>query len=82
MASLNQQMGLVAVLLPTLQIYPNGGTSKPLRLQDNIDSGYAEWLLWDRILSAPEALAIAIESANAKSKRLLVNSRPRMQRNG
>lgn len=81
-ASLEQQMGLLAVLLPTLQIYPNGGTDKPPRLQDNIDSGYAEVVWWHSIAGNSEALTSAIERANAKSKRLIVNTRSRMVRNG
>jgi hypothetical protein len=81
-ASLNQQMGLVAVLLPTLSIYPNGGTDKPARLQDNIDSGYAECVWWSSIAGNPAALSGVIERANGKPKRLIVNSRARMTRNG
>jgi len=81
-ASLNQSMGLVAVLLPTLQIHPNGGTNKPARLQDNIDSGYAEWVWWSEIIANPGLLLTKIESANSKSKTLIRNQRARMQYNG
>lgn len=82
MASLGQQMGIVAVGLPTIVAFPNGGTAKPLRLQDNIDSGYAEWTNWATLVARPDALAETIEKALAKSKRLIVNTRERMQRNG
>jgi hypothetical protein len=82
MASLGQQMGLVAVLLPSIETFTSGGTSKPLRLQDNIDSGYAEWLMWTKLIARPDALAESIEKALATAKRLIVNSRERMQRNG
>ncbi|MGH0343938.1 TIR domain-containing protein [Sinorhizobium meliloti] len=81
-ASLDQQMGLVAVLLPTIEFFPNGGTSKPLRVQDNIDTGYAEWILWSSIVNDPRSLMSAIERANANSKRRINNSRERMTRNG
>lgn len=80
-ASLQQQMGLIAVLLPTIVSY-GGGTAKPDRLQDNIDSGYAEWVWWSMLRSDPSRLTSIVEAANARSKRLIVNNRPRMTRNG
>jgi hypothetical protein len=67
-------MGLVGVWLPTLPLLPNNGTEKPARLQDNIDSGYAVWISWSNIVTNPAA-------ANAASKRLIDNSRVRMERN-
>jgi hypothetical protein len=79
-ASLAQQMGLVGVWLPTLPLV-NGGTVKPSRLQDNIDSGYAVWTSWTNIADRPTSLADAIESANAKSPTLIDNSRMRMEHN-
>lgn len=81
-ASLQQGMGLIAVLLPTIEEFPNGGTGKPDRLQDNIDSGYAEWIWWDTLLGSPRLLSSTVEAANSKSSRLIVNSRARMARNG
>ena len=81
-ASLGQGMGLIGVLLPTLEIFSNGGTAKPDRLQDNIDSGYAEWIWWSELRDRPALLATTIERANSKSNRLIVNSRRRMDRNG
>lgn len=80
-ASLTQQMGLVGVWLPTLPLLPNNGTEKPARLQDNIDSGYAVWISWSNIVTNPAALIDGIERANAASKRLIDNSRVRMERN-
>ncbi|MBR0911481.1 TIR domain-containing protein [Bradyrhizobium japonicum] len=81
-ASLQQQMGLVAVLLPTIERFPNGGTAKPDRLQDNIDSGYSVWVWWHALLANPEQLPLLVEAANGKSKRLILNNRQRMSRNG
>ena len=81
-ASLGQGMGLVAVLLPTIESFENGGTAKPDRLQDNIDSGYAEWVWWHTLRTDPGRLPAILESANSRSKRLIANSRPRMPRNG
>jgi hypothetical protein len=81
-ASLQQQMGVIAVLLPTIQTFSNGGTAKPDRLQDNIDSGYAEWVWWHTLRGDPGRLSSIIEAANAKSSRLITNHRPRMTKNG
>jgi len=80
-ASLAQQMGLVGIWLPTLPLLPNNGTEKPLRLQDNIDSGYAVWLSWSDIASDAKKLTDAIERANAATKSLIDNTRTRMERN-
>jgi hypothetical protein len=81
-ASLDQQMSLVAVLLPTIEVGANGGTFKPHRLQDNIDSGYAPWIWWSSLRENPALLSEVIEKANSNPKRLIVNSRARMVRNG
>lgn len=79
--SLQQGMGLVGVWLPSLPQAQNGGTDKPTRLQDNIDSGYAVWTNWSDITSSPQALSAVIETANVRSSRLINNSRSRMLRN-
>ena len=81
-ASLGQEMGLVAVLLPTIETFENGGTAKPNRLQDNIDSGYAEWVWWHTLRTDPGRLSAILETANSKPTRLIANGRPRMTRNG
>ena len=81
-ASLGQGMGLVAVLLPAIETFANGGTAKPNRLQDNIDSGYAEWVWWHTLRADPGRLSAILETANSRSKRLIANGRPRMTRNG
>jgi hypothetical protein len=80
-ASLKKKMGLVGVWLPSLPLSSNNGTEKPLRLQDNIDSGYAVWISWNDIAENANVLAEAIERANSKQKRLIDNSRPRQFRN-
>lgn len=80
-ASLSQGMGLVGVMLPTIVWYGSEATAKPLRLQDNIDSRYAQWVSWDAILQNPGELTAAIERANSAPKSLIVNSRQRMVRN-
>mgnify|MGYP003674678055 CR=1 FL=1 len=80
-ASLDQGNGLIGVKLPSLQIY-NNGCAKPARLQDNINSGYAEWTQWDVIMNNPDELGRLIESANRKSRDLRDNTRSRRLRNG
>lgn len=81
-ASLNQEMALVGVGLPSITWFQNGGTFKPARLQDNIDSQYAEWTMWQDLVNTPAILAQKIELAVTKSSRLINNSRQRMSRNG
>ena len=82
MASLNQQMGLLAVLLPSIIGFPNGGTAKPARLQDNIDSRYAEWIMWSELAANPWLLGEKLELALRNNKLLINNTRMRMTRNG
>jgi len=80
-ASLDQQMGLVGVWLPTLPLLPNNSTNKPARLQDNIESGYAIWVSWAVISANPSVLTDAIEKANNNPARLINNTRAQMDRN-
>ncbi|MBB4232179.1 TIR domain-containing protein [Rhizobium mongolense] len=79
-ASLDQQMGIVGIGLPTI-IWEGQGTRKPGRLQDNIDTGYASWTLWEKLGPNPALLSQLIEQTLAAPKRLINNDRPRMQRN-
>lgn len=76
---LGQKMALIGVGLPTIKWFENGGTDKPPRLQDNIDSGYAAWRMWSDFLADPVSV---IEDSNSRSKALIVNSRQRRIRNG
>ena len=82
-ATLYKDHGLIGVLLPTCRFGPNGGTHKPDRLQDNIDSGYAVWINWQEIVqNGPNFLREKVALANERSKKLIRNDRQRMQRNG
>jgi hypothetical protein len=80
-ATLDKEHGLIGVKLPTNPIV-NNGCAKPDRLQDNIDSGYAVWSLWETITGNAAVLPGLIEEANAKNKGLIRNWRERRQRNG
>jgi len=82
--TLSMEHGLVVVLLPTCRYgYNNQGTHKPDRLQDNIDSGYAVFTTWQEIAqNGPHFVREKVALADAKSKSLIRNDRPRMLRNG
>jgi hypothetical protein len=80
-ASLTQGMGLLGLRLPTLPII-NDGCSKPDRLQDNIESGFAVWNSYENVVKNPSVLPSLIETAVTRSSRLISNSRPRRLRNG
>jgi hypothetical protein len=78
--TLEMQHGLIGVWLPTLPLAPNGGTQKPARLQDNIDSRYAKWLQWRAL--TPDVLKSTIEAAIVSPAGLIRNERPLRGRNG
>jgi hypothetical protein len=79
-ASLGQEMGLVGVGLPSI-VWEGNGTWKPARLQDNIDSGYAAWVLWRDLVVNPQLFIAKIEEALANPKSKISNHRQRMARN-
>ncbi|MBD9449669.1 TIR domain-containing protein [Rhizobium sp. RHZ01] len=80
-ASLAQNMGLVGIGLPTIQWTGPNSTWKPARLQDNIDTGYAGWTLWDQIIANPSLLISEIEASVQLRGVGISNHRPRMTRN-
>lgn len=79
-ATLDKSHGLIGIWLPTLPLGQNGGTDKPARLQDNLDSGYAKWIRWDQL--SAESLRMTIESSVVAPRSLIQNWRPLRQRNG
>lgn len=80
LASLNQQMGLIGLNLPTNRANPNGKYDVPGRLNDNIKSGYALFRNWYTITNTPQNLSPLIETALQKSKGLIVNNQPKRLR--
>jgi len=70
-ATLDKQHGLIGVLLPSM--LPDVGA--PLRLDDNVRSGYALWVDWARLIQNPAWLPSLIEQAKARPKQLIDNSR-------
>ncbi len=81
-ATLDKEHGLIGVKLPTLLLAPNSGTNKPVRLQDNVDSGYAVWVTREHLLANVNHLTLAIENAIARSTNLINNWRPLRMKNG
>jgi hypothetical protein len=79
LAGLSQGMAVIGVGLPTIRFFDNGGTDKPPRLQDNIDSLYAVWAMWAEFLANPTGY---IEAAHQRAKSKIVNTRARRIRNG
>lgn len=79
--TLDKQHGLIGVQLPTLLPGPNGLVIVPDRLNANIHSGYALWITWAAITASAQACASYIEQANARDKRLIINTRDRRLRN-
>ena len=71
--------GLLGIWLPNNPL-AEGGVHKPDRLQDNIDSGYAEFIAWNAC-TVP-VLQQAIERSVNRSALLIKNDRPLRQRNG
>lgn len=80
-ATLDKEHGLIGVYLPTLQKNPNGTVTVPNRLNDNVKSGYAVWVSWAAFTANAQACTGYIEQANARDKRLIVNSRDRRLKN-
>ena len=79
-ATLDKRHGLIGVWLPTLPQAPNGGTQKPARLQDNIDSGYAKWVRWEGLTI--DLMRTIIEEAVASPASRIRNQRFLRARNG
>lgn len=82
--SINGNAGLVAIFLPTIRTTVNGEyyyEDIPSRLADNIESGYADYYSWDyAIQHFDQIVEDAFENRKTR-RRLIVNSRPQMQRN-
>lgn len=82
MATLQKGHALVGLRLPTLQLQQNGGTIKPDRLQDNIDSGYAVWGQYSDVYANPRLLVDLVHNARSRLKSKIANSRAKRLRNG
>ena len=79
-ATLDKQHGLIGVILPNNPI-TQFGTSKPDRLQDNVDSGFAVLVTWQDIIQQPALMGTLIEKAYRSPKLFINNSREIRRRN-
>lgn len=78
-ATLEEKHGLICILLPTTPRGTNGGTNKPKRLQDNLDSNYAKFLEWQNLNA--QTLQATIQAAVLSQASLIDNSEPMRQKN-
>lgn len=81
-ATLDMEHGLIGVRLPTAPVSTDNKVTVPVRLHDNIQSGYALWITWADIIASAESCQRYIEAANARDKRLINNLRDRRFCNG
>jgi MTH538 TIR-like domain (DUF1863) len=81
-ATLDKQHGLIGVNLPSNPTNANGLVFVPVRLHDNIQSGYGLWIQWTDLNAGPQFLRGCVESANLRSKNLIINDRLLKPRNG
>ncbi len=81
-ATLDKGHGLIGIQLPT--ILPNylNQVLVPTRLNANINSGYAAWLHWNKVMAEPHALPQIIEYASSRPKDRIVNSHEIKKQNG
>lgn len=80
--TLDKQHGLIGVNLPNNPGDPQGRVHKPDRLQDNIDSGYALWIMWENLAKGTDYLKACIEEAKRRPKYLIQNGRHLRTKNG
>lgn len=76
-ATLDKEHGLIGVILPT-----NHERVVPIRLRDNIQSGYASWIDWHAIESNRNAFVQQLLQSQQRPRTLINNSRELRQRNG
>lgn len=82
-AALDQTMGVLAILLPTLKPFVVDGPIKvPARLDDNLESNYALIKHWNTATKTAQDLSDLIEESLKRPKAWIDNTRPRRQRNG
>lgn len=81
-ATLDAQHGLIGIVLPNCSVNSNRQYIVPDRLNDNIQTGYAPWALWNDLGNGSVSLGDLIERANSQSKYLINNTRDRRIRNG
>lgn len=82
-ATLDKEHGLIGVNLPHNPQNHLGCYYVPDRLHDNINSGYALWVMWSNLIRGGVAtLKSWVELAITREKPLIRNARPMRERNG
>lgn len=81
-ATLEKGHALIGVQLPSALITADQHVQVPLRLLDNINSGFALWVSWEQITASTALLSNYIANAKGRSTSLIDNSRARRVRNG
>lgn len=79
-ATLAKRHGLLGIVLPTHALNPSRQIVVPDRFLDNYTSGYAVWTHWQGL--TVQGFTQLLETAIAKPKTLIDNSRAMRQRNG
>jgi hypothetical protein len=79
-ATLAKQHGLIGIALPAHALSQYGKVLVPDRYADNYNSGYAVWTHWNGL--TVQRFTHLLETAIAKPKVLIDNSRAMRQRNG
>jgi len=80
-ATLDKEHSLIGVRLPTCTFDYQGRALVPGRLHDNIESGYAVWIMWEALAKGrPDFLRALIEIASKNSTSLIRNDRQKMGR--
>jgi hypothetical protein len=77
LASLNQQMGIVGIYLPTALRGDANKVIVPDRLHDNVQSGYALFRAWETLQNGPDALPSWVEESLTRDRVLINNRRDR-----
>jgi hypothetical protein len=80
-ATLDKEHGLIGVQLPTAPRNAGNKIVVPDRLHDNIESGFALWLSWEKLTTSAEQLERYVADAKSRNPALINNARDRRMRN-
>jgi MTH538 TIR-like domain (DUF1863) len=80
-ATLGKEHGLIGAYLPTAPRSAENKIIVPVRLHDNIQSGFALWLSWAQITASATQLHQYVAEAKSRSAKLIINTRDRRLRN-
>lgn len=78
-ASLQRKLGLIGINLPTNSKNAEGKSPVPMRLYDNLKSGYASLLAWNKVIENPVFFDSAVLRARNRDNDLIDNHREQRQ---